>query len=208
MKTTLVAVASFVAGAAAGAFGAYYILRKRYEEYVQEEVDSVKEVFYARLREELKDEDVEDIFETEVEEEPAVEEKKDETERTRYATFYSSDAVVSNGDEPAEIYIPPIDEADDKPYPITPLEFAENDIYTRVTLTRYADGILADDENQPIEDIPGTVGADYADHIGEYEEGAAYIRNDARRCDYEILVDELDYADALGKEDPKRGEDE
>ena len=205
MKTTLVAVASFVAGAAAGAFGAYYILRKRYEEYVQEEVDSVKEVFYSRLREELRDESVEDIFEAETEEAPVVEEKKDETERTHYATFYSSDAVVSTGDEPTEVYIPPIDEADDKPYPITPLEFAENDIYTRVTLTRYADGILADDENQPVEDISGTVGADYADHIGEYDEGAAYIRNDARRCDYEILVDELEYAEALGKEDQTRG---
>ena len=36
---------------------------------------------------------------------------------------------------------------------------------------------------------------DALDHFGEYEEDAVFARNDAKRCDYEILKDERTYAE-------------
>ena len=83
----------------------------------------------------------------------------------------------------------------EKPYAISPDEFDEFDDYTTVSLTYYEDGVLTDDNNEIVDDIEGTVGKDFARYFGEYEEDAAHIRNDSRKCDYEILRDSRNYSD-------------
>lgn len=30
-------------------------------------------------------------------------------------------------------------------------------------------------------------------HFGEYEDDSVYVRNDAKKCDYEILLDQRNY---------------
>ena len=50
-----------------------------------------------------------------------------------------------------------------------------------------------------IDDIAGTVGEDFADHFGEYEDDSVHIRNDVARCEYEILADLRSYSDALSE---------
>jgi len=73
-------------------------------------------------------------------------------------------------------------------------EFDELDGYTAISLTYFADGVLSDENGVIIDDVEEIVG-DGLNHFGEYDEDAVYVRNDAKRCDYEILKDEREYAD-------------
>jgi hypothetical protein len=83
------------------------------------------------------------------------------------------------------------------PYVITPEEFGERDDYETASLTYFADGILADDTDQMVEDVDDTVGTDSLTHFGEYEDDSVFVRNDDLKCDYEILLDVRKYADVI-----------
>ena len=88
------------------------------------------------------------------------------------------------------------------PFVIPPDEFDEND-YETESLTYWNDGVLTDTTGWPIEDVPGTVGEDFADHFGEYEDDSVFVRNDRLHVDYEILKDTRNFRDVY----PNRMED-
>ena len=86
----------------------------------------------------------------------------------------------------------------DRPYVIPPEEFGELD-YNMISLTYYADDVIADDNNEIIDHIDETIGNDAINHFGEYEDDSVYIRNDALECDYEILRSEREYSDVADR---------
>ena len=86
----------------------------------------------------------------------------------------------------------------EKPYIISPEEFGDFDEYTKLSLTYYSDEVLADENDEIVDDIDETVGADFADHFGEYEDDSVFVRNDRLKCDYEILRDNRSYSDVTG----------
>ena len=86
-------------------------------------------------------------------------------------------------------------EANGVPYVIAPEKFMEHDDYDTISLTYYSDNVLADEDNEIIEDVEGVVGEDSLNHFGEYEDDAVYVRNDARKVDYEILLDQRKFSE-------------
>ena len=82
-----------------------------------------------------------------------------------------------------------------KPQVIEPRLFGDNPEYSKFTLRYYKDGVLLDESNNPVEDVEETVGEDFADHFGEYEEDSVYIRNDAIKSYFEILYVDYDFMD-------------
>ena len=102
-------------------------------------------------------------------------------------------------------------EGDDKdvyePYIIRPEEYGELHAYETLSLNYYADGVLTDELDNPIEDVESLVPADFADHFGEYEDDVVHVRNDNLECDYEILRDLRKFTDVVG-EYPYPAEDE
>lgn len=83
------------------------------------------------------------------------------------------------------------------PYIIPPYEFGMVDEFEKVSLTYYADDILADEHDQILENIEELIGIDSLQHFGEYEEDSIYVRNVIRKCDYEILRDYETYSQIL-----------
>ena len=81
------------------------------------------------------------------------------------------------------------------PYSIDPVAFGEYPEYSKFTLKYYKDGTILDEQNDPLDDIEGTIGDDFADHFGEYEEDMVYIRNDALKSDFEIMYIDYDFMD-------------
>ncbi len=186
---------AFVAGALVGAAAAWYFTKDKYAALAQEEIDSVKAAFANRFGEKH--------------EEPASEEidipvKKVETrfaavsslgafgeskiESTDYAAItnplgYSGDVI----DDPEEV---------DKPYVITQNEYGEFGDYMEISLTYYADGIVADDDDEIIEDVAAVLGTDFE---SEFEDDIVLIRNDARKCDYEVARDDRTYHEVTGR---------
>jgi hypothetical protein len=75
------------------------------------------------------------------------------------------------------------------PYIITPEQFGEIEEYEKISLVYYSDGVLTDENNERVDDIEEIVREDSLNHFGEYEEDSVFVRNDSRKCDYEILMD-------------------
>lgn len=92
----------------------------------------------------------------------------------------------------------------DFPYVISPDEFGDTD-YECISLTYYEDEILADDDDEIIDDLLETVGPEALDAFGREEgeeEFTVHVRNDQRKCDYEITRDFRNYDDVIRAEAP------
>ena len=187
-------LAMFLSGVTVGAAGAWLYLKKRYERLAQEEIDSVKAVFSERKSSPMKN----DYDEEEQEHQHMADIAKLKPDLVDYAaklqtmgyTNYAEHSKKTNKEEkkgkPME----------DKPYVISPDEFGNRDEYTQISLIYYAgDEVLADEEDEAVDDVDDVVGADFADHFGEYEDDSVFIRNDRMKCDYEILRDNRSFAD-------------
>ena len=177
MKTTLKSNAArliiFTLGAAMGAAVANFSLKKKYEEITQEEIKSVRDVYRNRAAEKHEPE----------------EESVSETATASISEIISHEGYISRDNEE-------IRKEESSPYIIPPEEFGETG-YDLISLTYYADGILADDCDAIVEDMEDTVGFDSLNHFGDYEDDSVFVRNDERQCDYEILMDVRDYTDVV-----------
>lgn len=183
MNSTLNKIVIFALGAAVGSLATWKFLKTKYEQIAQEEIDSVKEVFARREMERDEESDYPHV----AFDEPCVDSAAFHTELSNKISElgYSND----EGETPMA------------PYIITPDEFGEFDDYETISLTYYADGVLTDDMDEPIEDVDGLVGVDSLSHFGEYEDDSVFVRNDRMKADYEILSDLRNYSDIKEQND-------
>lgn len=162
----------FSLGATAGSFVTRLIVKKKYERIAQEEINSVKEVFSKRNAEVRKHKD-----------------RNEEKEFSKACDIIDTHGYINVNTKKKESAC--------KPYVISPDDFGENDDYEKISLTYYSDGVLADDNDDIIEDIDSVVGRDSLTHFGEYEDDSVFVRNEKRRCDYEILIDRRSYSEVI-----------
>lgn len=185
MNGTIKNLLIFVSGAAIGSVVTWKLLQSKYEQLVQEEIASIRDVFSRReaeLTEEL-DEAHEKMSENNENSKQIPPEKKSDYGKLVEALDYTSYSGQKEEKKPII----------DRPYVIPPEDFGEFDNYERINLTYYADGVLTDDNDDPIEDVDDIVGTDSLNHFGEYEDDSVHVRNDRLKCDYEILRDLDDY---------------
>lgn len=93
-----------------------------------------------------------------------------------------------------------------EPYVISPDDFDTNADYEAVWLTLYADDILADEKDQKV-DIEKTIGSEALNRFGEYEKDIVHVRNEELKCDYEVSRDTRTYKQVIGDDDPDDNED-
>lgn len=195
------------AGVAIGSAVTFKLTKDKYEQIVQEEIDSLNEVF---SKKDIFQEDTGDMSEPIDKEEKVKVEKEEmfgdyinELEKREYVR-YSQPAEKTTSSEKED---KKEERNVEKPYVISPEEFGEFDDYEQISLTYYADHILADDMDELVENLDEVVGFDSLNHFGEYEEDTVFVRNDRLRCDYEICRDLRTYSDVVG-EGPHRVEEE
>lgn len=172
-------------GAALGSLVTWKVVKTKYEQIAQEEIDSMEE-YYKELYSNTSSDDTE----SEPEPETPVEEPKSKADIRSLATIVSELGYKETKEEVEDV---------SSPHVISPEEFATMEDYETVDLTYYADGVLTDDMDEPIEDLEGTVGKDFASHFGEFEDDSVHVRNDRLRVDYEILAVTRNYADIIDK---------
>ena len=196
MKSILTNIVIFATGAAIGSVVTWNLLKSKYEKIAQEEIDSVKEVYSKKNR----SEDICTVDETEEPEEP--EEPEDPDELEEYIDLVNNCGYKNYSRKGGSDQI-----SFEKPYVIPPEEFGECE-YETISLTYYADKVLADDMDEIVDDVDDVVGLDSLEHFGEYEEDSVFVRNDGRKCDYEILLDVRRYSDLTNRTHPHQREDE
>lgn len=170
-------VVIFAIGAALGSLATWKFVKTKYERIANEEIESVKETFSKKQK---KEEESTDKMESEDKHEEEYEEMKNIIDERGYLFVERQDGTIPN-----------------PPYVISPEEFDTLDDYGTETLTYYADGVLTDDFDNPIEDVEAMVGVESLTHFGEYEDDSVFVRNERHRIDYEILADERNFSEVV-----------
>ena len=178
MKKVMSLMAAFISGGIAGFVMADRMMKQKYEQLVQDEVDSIKAAFRK--------------------ERPLSERERDGKKADEKLRSECHDMAVQLGytEQPAP-------SPKQSPKIIPPDEFGNEDGYDEISLTLYADGTVTDDCDRAMseEEIEETIGKESLSHFGEYEPDSVCVRNDRLKADYEILKDQRAYADVL-KEKP------
>lgn len=178
----------FLAGVSIGSVVTFKFVEKKYKRIADEEIASVKESYG-------KQKQIDD----------ACDYKKGASETFKQgvedATEYISIVKENGYSNTKYLEMNKKKEIDDveKPYVIPPEEFGIYSDYDTISLTYYADGVVADDDDElmDVEDVESAVGMDSLNHFGEYEDDSVFVRNDRRRVDYEILLSNKEYSDVL-----------
>lgn len=187
-KTTNVVV--FVLGTVVGSMVTWQYLKKRYEQIAQEEIDSIKAAFTKREVESLGSEIAKGVANGL----KHTKEKVNEYAALLQKEGYINDSNMSDiSEREGDI------SSEDRPYVIYPEEFGEFNDYEKISLTYYADQILADENDELIDDVEDVVGFESLAHFGEYENDSVFVRNDRLKSDYEILIDRRLYSDVVGE---------
>ena len=204
MNNKVIGIIAFAAGAAIGSVATWKVVKTKYEQIAQEEIESVREIYFHKD----EDEPVEDF-----EEGPKMAEirsYRDTVEGAGYTNYCGNSLADSEVEamvkEKAKAIVDECnniidgskkEDMKDKPYVISPDEFDTNG-YDIVTLVCYSDKVVTTYNTGDAisnEEVDKLVGLDSLSHFGEYEEDSVYVRNDERKIDYEILRDEDPYYD-------------
>ena len=187
IKNTII----FLLGAAAGSAASWYLLKTKYERLAEEEIVSVKEAFARRLDE------IEGIGDEDEQLKTEDAHKFTEEEKTNYASIVATHYGITKEEKGSSGVV----ELGTAPYTISPDEYGEKEDYEQVSLTYYADGVLADDFDEIVDEVDCKVGEDSLSKFGEFEDDCVFVRNDILKIDYEILKDERNFADLISNGD-------
>lgn len=168
----------FAAGVLIGSAVTYKCIKTKYENMADDEIKEMKEYYEGKYKTPEK--------------ETPVPKQEAPTPKSEASHLISSLGYAQSDKEP-EVKKMPANE----PYVIPPEEFAEIDDYESVSYTYYADEVLTDEDDEPVTDIDGTVGRDFASHFGQYEDDSVFVRNDILKKDFEILRDLRNYFDVM-----------
>lgn len=196
MNTTLSKVLIFAAGAAIGSVVTWKVLDKKlkdeYEQRLADDTASIKEAFAdANLREMLEvAERVDEVKTPDTNAIPA----SDLESKLQRLNYIAEDSVDLSKEKR-----PVIMEDIEGPEVIDPQDYAEYPDYDTQTLYYYTDDVLADDMDNVVEDVEDIVGSYALTTFGQFEDDAVHVRNDRKRCYYEILRSECAYSEKYGQ---------
>lgn len=200
MSSKGMAFLAFIAGAGIGSVCTWQLLKRKYALIAQEEIDSVKAAYAPR---ETGKSFVEGFCNGLKVAEDRTQKDESDVDFKKYASIIQKEGYTdysrSVEEKKGEAFV-------EKPYVISPDEFGEFEEYEKISLTYYADEVLADENDEEVDDVDEIVGEESLNHFGEYEDDSVFVRNDRLKCDYEILLDQRNYSD-VAKTRPHRVEE-
>lgn len=168
-------VIAFASGMIVGAFAAYTCLKNKFEASEKEEI----------------------VFRNEPSEKQDINEYTTKIRENGYTNYTDCSRTA---DEPKAREKSEEEVTKNTPEVVSPDEFEnseEENEYEKISLTYYEDQVLADEDDNPIEDVENLVGFESLTRFGEFEEDAVYVRNDRLKCYFEILRDKRLYSDVV-----------
>lgn len=173
---------AFLLGAGIGSVVTWKLVETKYKKLAQEEIDSVREVYSKK----------EIALANEVKKAHACLEANTKNDKVpSYQHIVEDMGYASESEE---------EEGVGNMHVIPPESYGELG-YEEVSLTYYADDVLAYDDDSVIRDVNKVVGKGSLNTFGEYEDDSVFVRDDDKKIDYEILRDMRRYSDVVG-DDP------
>lgn len=198
-KSAMAGFVIFMVGAGVGSVLTYFHIKKKMDE-VYDEVEYVEEETADNHEEKEDNEEVKESV-REILRAP----KKEKTVYPSYDDVYRKATeklgygkMFKNDEEPEDIHVTKETSVRSAkhPYVITPQEFDEGE-FDAVSFTLYADHILADENDEMVEDVDGTVGSDSLTRFGD--DDVIYVRNEKLKMDFEIVKDIRRYVEERGR---------
>lgn len=183
MNNRLMNAIMFAAGALVGSVVAYKVVKTKYARLANEEIEEMREYYLDKLAETEEEPDIRFPQEVEVEPIPEKPSLMQMAAILRDQGYTLDENEEEGGSE---------DMRKNGPQVISPEEFGDELDYDVLSYTYYADGVLADEYDEPIEDVEEVVG-DALDHFGEYEDDSVFILDESRQVYIEILRDLSNY---------------
>lgn len=174
----------FVLGGGFGAALTYFCMRDR----VQKELEILHEDYKQEKKEEPKQEEKKDSY------------KPDDKDILETAKILAKERYDYESDPDLKVEVPHLIRADD---------FNTLDGYDIKCCTYYADGVVTDDNDEPIDEPEKILGTDYIEPLKQGTADLVFVRNDILETDYEISrsIDPYEY-DMEGLDDPGYEDDE
>ena len=213
MNKKILGFLMFTVGAAIGSAVTWKLVKSRYEQFAQEEIDSVKHE-YASLMKSMKEKLNENVKESSKDMDNSTNDDEyypDDDERdftphekdmVEYYKITSKYRQVEDEENDEKGGSGDVDEEDDfsyinGPYVISADEFNSSPPgYNAQPLDYFADGILADSWGVKL-DIDETIGEESLNHFGEEQDDIIYVRNERNEIDYEVARDPRTYEESL-----------
>lgn len=202
-RNTLCKLFIFTVGAAIGSAVTWKVVKTKYEQIAQGEIDSVKEEYMNLMRsvrqKDFENSDTEedhDEYYPDDDERDFTESEQQQIEYHKITAMYrgSDDEEIDEkggtGDEDEVPYI-------NGPYVIAPDDFGSGPPgYNAQPLDYFKDGVLADNWGV-IMNIDDTIGEEALNHFGDYVDDVVHVRNDRTEIDYEVTRDPRTYDEAI-----------
>ena len=217
LQTILIVIASSGISGAAG----YFIAKKKYEKKADEEIESVKKAFNEHLNELTKAGEKIDIpmtrngYSKYSKKKLSENKTKKESDReplptdpvatTNYIDYSAPYRTSSKSVKIEKKFVEGEKGAtsNDEPYIISPDDFMASS-YESSTLLYYADGVLADSDNNVISSYIGLIGPKALNSFGQYQEDTVFVRNDKLKTDFEIILDTREFSKIRRENNPKQ----
>ena len=181
MNNKVVNAIAFLLGAGIGSVVTWKLVETKYKKLAQEEIDSVREVYSKK----------EIALNNEVKKAHACLEANAKNDKVpSYTNFVKDIGYQTESEE---------EESMGNIYVIPPDSYGELG-YEEVSLTYYADDVLAYDDDSVIRNVDKVVGKGSLNTFGEYEDDSVFVRDDDKKIDYEILRDTRKYSDVVGND--------
>ena len=181
MNNKVLNAIAFLLGAGVGSIATWKLVETKYKKLAQEEIDSVREVYSKK----------EIALNNEVKKAHACLEANTKNDNVPSYTNFVKDIGYHRESEE--------EESMSNIYVISPDSYGELG-YEEVSLTYYADDVLAYDDDSVIRNVDKVVGKGSLNTFGEYEDDSVFVRDYDKKIDYEILRDTRKYSDVVGND--------
>lgn len=225
MNNNIKFVTCCLLSASLGSLVTFYILKNKYKNRLDEEIDSIKKVLednYSKKKS-LEDSDVcpkstdeslnvnrpqkdIDLSWKDSDKNEETYEPIDMSKITDYSKIYTSKQNNENktkkrtnknsGEEKEQKDIYPNIYKENLPRIISSNDFNMSD-YEAVTYLYFKDGVVTDDDFTIITDIRGTIGYRAVEEMEKGYTDCIYVRNDGNKLDYELLRETKNYSEVM-----------
>lgn len=193
MNSTIKNLLMFVLGFGLGATTAYLLVKNKYQTEAEEEINEVREIYQNRINELYK-------------------ERKNKSELNKHiknnlSVSEYAELIADSGYEKRDYsstIVPEKPKTDSKPYIITQDDFMDEEVYmdedigySKVTWYYYADGVLCNEDNEPVPEPQLYFHKDALALLDDDTIHVLYLRNDNLKIDYEILREDIFYEESI-----------
>lgn len=197
-------VVSFLAGVLTGAGVVYKVVERRFEEELEKRVKSVYETVDKKeqklkelestltaINKDNQEKAQANLNKPDPEEIVKKHQNEAAEEFTEYDKMYEpsdKDLVFEEAPDDLDAGEVDVNNRSDIEY-ISAVDYGDHEGYTNYIWTYTADGILLDDNNDPIESVEmtDTLGHDFMDHFGDIDPDELNVRNHTMRLDIKII---------------------